>query len=241
MENSAFFVNTKLREWKPEGGPRRAGVSAFGVGGTNAHVILEQAPERVSGPASRTSQLIVISARSPAAVDAMTDRLAEHLRSDPFPNNSDRSFADAAFTLHVGRKHFEHRRILVSRSAADAATALASREPKRVISGKVAQDPALCFMFPGQGSQQLNMGRALYDSEPVFREQVDLCAKLLQPSLGCDLRTQLYPSGGATEEASDKITQTILAQPAIFAIEYALAKLWQRASREFFLSPTLCS
>ncbi|HXN23479.1 MAG TPA: amino acid adenylation domain-containing protein [Candidatus Dormibacteraeota bacterium] len=227
IENSPFFVNTKLREWKPEEGPRRAGVSAFGVGGTNAHVILEQAPERASGPASRTSQLIVLSARSAAALDAVTDRLAEHLRSDQFRNNSDPNFADAVFTLHVGRKYFEHRRILVSRSPADAATALASREPKRVISRNVAkQDPALCFMFPGQGSQQLNMGRALYDSEPLFREQVDLCAKLLQPSLGCDLRTQLYPSGDATEEASDKITQTILAQPTIFTIEYALAKLW---------------
>lgn len=225
MQSSPFFVNTKLREWNPKDAPRRAGVSAFGVGGTNAHVVLEQAPERVSGAAARPSQLLVISARSAAALENATDRFADHLR-----NHSEVNFADAAFTLQIGRKHFDHRRILVSRNAQEAVAALASRDPQRVFTRKVTQkDLAVCFLFPGQGSQQLNMGRELYETEPIFRTEVDLCAKLLEPHLGCDLRKLLYPSGDATnasDQDRDQITQTIFAQPAIFAVEYALAKLW---------------
>ncbi|HWT89425.1 MAG TPA: amino acid adenylation domain-containing protein [Candidatus Angelobacter sp.] len=220
--NSPFFVNTTLRDWNHTDGPRRAGVSSFGVGGTNAHVVLEQAPERVSEKPGRPTQLLTISARSEAALTAAAKRLAARLREHPETN-----LADAAYTLQTGRRKFEHRRIVTASSVADAAAALESGEAKRVMSRKSRNaDPKLCFLFPGQGSQQPNMGRELYETEKVFRQEIDRCAKLLEPHLGLDLRKLLYPSEAITDELRDKVTQTILAQPAIFTIEYALAKLW---------------
>lgn len=222
MQDSPFFVNTKLRPWQVMDGPRRAGVSSFGVGGTNAHVILEQAPEQSASPAKRTSQLLLVSARSEAALNASAQRLAAHLLENP-----DSNLADVAFTLQVGRRPFDYRRMLVSTSAGDASHALSAGDPKRVFSRKVSSAaPKCCFLFPGQGSQQPNMGRSLYESESVFRQEIDNCAAILKPHLGLDLRDLLYPAQAVTDELRDAVTQTILAQPAIFSIEYALAKLW---------------
>jgi len=222
LENSPFRVNHELSDWKSNGVPRRAGVSAFGVGGTNAHVILEEAPSLPSEPSPRPAQLLVTSARSAAALNAATQNLAEHFKKNPREN-----LADAAFTLQVGRRAFEYRRMLVARDAQDAANALGSGDAKRVFTrGSRSANAGVCFLFPGQGSQQPNMGRELYETERVFREEVDLCAKLLTPHLGLDLRSVLYPAGSLTDEARDKVTQTILAQPAIFTVEYALANLW---------------
>lgn len=222
LENSPFFVNDKLSDWKAKGVPRRAGVSAFGVGGTNAHVILEEAVAAPVAPSPRKAQLLVISARSASALDAATQNLADFLHNHP-----DTGLADAAFTLQAGRRSFGHRRILVARDTQDAAAKLASLDTKRILGRTVHPgNPGVCFLFPGQGSQQLNMGRELYETEPVFREEVDRCAELLQPHLGLDLRGVLYPSGDANDESRDKVTQTLLAQAAIFTVEYALAKLW---------------
>ena len=222
LENSPFFVNTALREWQTDAAPRRAGVSAFGVGGTNAHVVIEQAPDRVSSEAARRTQVLTISARSEAALDAAAKRLAARLREQPETN-----LADVAYTLQTGRRKFDHRRIVAASSAADAAAALESGDGKRVIGRKSRNaDPKVCFLFPGQGSQQPNMGRELYETEKVFRDEIDRCAKLLEPHLGLDLRKLLYPAEAITDELRDKVTQTILAQPAIFTVEYALAKLW---------------
>jgi amino acid adenylation domain-containing protein len=221
LANSPFYVNTELRDWKETGTPRRAGVSAFGVGGTNAHLIVEQPPARASEPSVRPEQLIVLSARSVSALDVATENLRNHLNANPSAN-----LANVAFTLHVGRRAFVHRRVLVARDVSDAVIALSSRDPKRVFTRSVRPSSAgVAFLFPGQGSQQLNMGRELYHTESIFREEVDHCAELLRPHLGLDLRTVLYPEGEATAELRDKVTQTLLAQPAIFTIEYALAKL----------------
>lgn len=222
LANSPFYVNTEVRDWKPQSIPRRAGVSAFGVGGTNAHVILEEPPKLNSTPSARPVQLVVLSARSTAALDAATSNLQKHLQANPSLD-----LADVAFTLQAGRRSFNHRRMVVANDLRDAASALSSGDAKRVMTRSVRKEnPAVGFLFPGQGSQQPNMGRKLYESEPIFRREVDRCAELLQPNLGVDLRRVLYPAGDTTPELRDKITQTLLAQPAIFVVEYALAKLW---------------
>jgi amino acid adenylation domain-containing protein len=222
LASSPFYVNTELRDWKPKGVPRRAGVSAFGVGGTNAHVVIEQAPEILSGPSARSAQLLLLSARSGSALEAVTENLRNHLREQPETN-----LADAAFTLQVGRRGFNHRRMLVAHDVPDALNALSSPDAKRLLTRSVLPGPSgVAFLFPGQGSQQLNMGYELYRTEDVFRAEVDRCAEILRPHLALDLRDALYPEGDATTERRDKVTQTLLAQPAIFTVEYALAKLW---------------
>ncbi|HXA85933.1 MAG TPA: aminotransferase class III-fold pyridoxal phosphate-dependent enzyme [Candidatus Dormibacteraeota bacterium] len=220
-----FYVNASLADWPTGERPRRAGVSAFGSGGTNAHVILEEAPERhVSGPA-RAEQLFVISARSQTALDHAGTNLASYLTSsDPELN-----LADAAFTLQTGRRHFPHRRATVARTAAEAAEALASGDSKSVWSRKCEHpDAPVVFLFPGQGAQQVNMGRGLYENEPIFAAQVDECSEVLRPLLGLDLRTLLYPQPGHEEDASRQLKETFITQPALFVVEYALAQLWMQ-------------
>src|SRR5579864_8333363 len=220
-----FYVNARLADWPSSETPRRAGVSAFGSGGTNAHVVLEEAPEReASGPA-RAEQLFVISARSQTALDHAGTNLASYLASSDAALN----LADAAFTLQTGRRHFPHRRATVARTATEAAEALVSGDSKRVWSRKCEHpDAPVVFLFPGQGAQQVNMGRGLYESEPIFAAQVDECAEVLRPLLGLDLRTLLYPQPGHEEEASRQLKETFITQPALFVVEYALAQLWMQ-------------
>lgn len=222
LANSPFYVNTRLAEWKSSAGPLRAGLSSFGIGGTNAHAILEEAPAQATSGQSRAWQLLVLSARSQAALDAATARLADHLERHPEQN-----LADAAFTLQVGRKRFAHRRILVCRDREDALELLRGSSPRRVV-GRVQEraDRSVAFLFPGQGAQHAGMGRELYESEPVFRTEVDRCADLLVPHLGFDLRRLLAPAPEQLEEADAQLRQTAIAQPALFVIEYALVKLW---------------
>jgi amino acid adenylation domain-containing protein len=222
LENSPFYVNAQREEWKTDGAPRRAGVSAFGVGGTNAHVILEQAPAPVSEASKRPVQLLVVSARSLAALDRATDNLTEFFKTAP-----NTSLADAAWTLQAGRRTFPCRRTIIARDTHDAISALAVRDRKRVQSRlRPNEKPVVYFLFPGQGSQHANMGREIYETEPIFAEAVDRCTEILKPHLSADLRELLYPVEGASEEAKRRVTDTIIAQPAIFTIEYALAQLW---------------
>jgi acyl transferase domain-containing protein len=141
--------------------------------------------------------------------------------------NPDLNLADVAYTLQTGRREFAHRRALVCRDAAQAIAALQSRDSADA-QGKVleTENPPLIFMFPGQGAQRVNMGRELYETEPVFREQIDICAEKLRPHLSLDLRTLLYPPPQEAAAVAEKLTQTANAQPALFTIEYALARLW---------------
>ncbi|EEF63276.1 hybrid non-ribosomal peptide synthetase/type I polyketide synthase [Pedosphaera parvula] len=220
--NSPFYPVTKLTEWKSGPAPRRAGVSAFGVGGTNAHVVLEEAPALQSSDDSRSQQLLILSARTPSALDQMTANLASHLESHP-----EVVLADVACTLQKGRRAFSHRRMLVCADRSEAITALKSLDSRRVISQQqTLRNPPVVFMFPGQGTQYLNMGVELYRTERVFREEVDLCAAILQPHFGFDLRSVLYPSAERKGSAGQQLNQVSVTQSAIFTIEYALARLW---------------
>ncbi len=221
--NSPFYVNAKLTPWTEgrHGQPRRAGISAFGVGGTNAHVVLEEAPAVVSTPSPRTNQLFLLSARNEDALAAAATNLANFAA-----NPGEVSAADAAWTLAIGRKPFRCRRAVAASDLASLAEALRSGAGVNGVADR--SNPPVHFLFPGQGSQHVNMGRAFYESEPRFRETIDRCSGLLLPHLGLRLTEVLYPAEGADlEAAADQLKHTVLAQPAIFVIEYALADLWR--------------
>lgn len=217
--NTPFYVNARLAEWKTEGPPRRAGVSAFGIGGTNAHVILEEAPPRESDDNYRTSQLLLLSARTSIALESATVNLVQHLKQNPQLN-----LADVAYTLQAGRRAFRHRRMALCHELNEAASALETLHPRRVLTGQAPRERSIVFMFSGQGTQYVNMALDLYRTEQTFRQQLDLCAELLQPHLCLDLREILYPPAGQEEAATRRLTQTAITQPALFAIEYSLAR-----------------
>jgi acyl transferase domain-containing protein/acyl carrier protein len=246
---SPFVVNTALTDWTDVPLPRRAGVSSFGFGGTNTHVILEEAPSAQSSGASRPSQLLVLSAKTPTALDAATANLAAHLKQNP-----DLNLADVAYTLHVGRPAFMHRRALVCADHAEALRLLEhTHEPGVATAIQETGDPSIVFMFSGQGSQYANMGRELYQAEPVFRDAIDRCAELLVAHVGLDVREVIFDTSGrgtiyrALDQADtgtiyraptndvslspglapDALNQTQYAQPTLFVIEYALAQLWR--------------
>lgn len=226
--NSPFYVNSELSEWPRNNGPRRAGVSSFGIGGTNAHVVLEEAPEQAPGRSARPDSLLVWSAQTERALEDMTENLAKYLRE-----NSEAPLADVAYTLQIGRKTLPYRRTLVARNHEDAIVALSSGDSSMLDSRvQELRGRPVVFMFSGQGSQYPGMGEELYRSEPVFRDCVDYCSQQLKPDLGQDLREILYAETESPHEESeldlsqDELNQTWLTQPALFVVEYALAKLW---------------
>ncbi|MBE9103497.1 acyltransferase domain-containing protein [Nostoc cf. edaphicum LEGE 07299] len=219
--NSPFYVNNKLSEWKTNGTPRRAGVSSFGIGGTNAHVVLEESPVFTHEESvSRPWQLLVISAKTQTALESATTNLANYLAQYP-----DSNLPDVAHTLQVGRRSFNHRRVLLCQDIPDAIKILTAPKQERVLSNfSETRNHSIVFMFPGQGAQYVNMGRDLYETEPAFRQEVDDCCELLKSHLKLDLKDILYPS--TVETTEEQLKQTSLTQVALFVIEYALAKLW---------------
>ena len=222
FENSPFYVNTACVKWTADSERKLAGVSSLGVGGTNAHVILEQAPETAKSSPSNQWQLLNLSARTSNALDRITANLADYLS-----NHDDLELADVAFTLQTGRKDFNHRRTVICKDIPDAIDVLRRNDSKRITTSyfeSVNRD--IVFMFSGQGTQYPNMGLDLYKSEPVFRECIDRCSKILTPHLSLDLRDILYPADHNIEQSADKLKQTAITQPALFTIEYALANLW---------------
>lgn len=221
--NSPFFVSTLLEDWSRNGFPRRAGVSSFGVGGTNVHMVLEEAPDLSPSCPSRSHQLILLSGRSPSALKSAAKNLAEHLEKSSLI-----SMPDVAYTLNMGRKCFDHRQILVCQGKDDAVEIL--KDSGSFSNFKGMRHPGVLstvFMFSGQGTQYANMGKDLYKSEPTFKDVFDTCAEILRPILPVDLRRLIYPEKGEDGKNADRINHTALAQPALFVIEYALAKLWE--------------
>ncbi|MFO1432620.1 MAG: amino acid adenylation domain-containing protein [Candidatus Competibacteraceae bacterium] len=219
--HSPFYVNAELAEWKANGAPRRAGVSSFGIGGTNVHVIVEKAPTPTPGSVSRPWQLLLLSAKTRSALEMATANLAKHLRQHPEQN-----LADVAYTLQVGRQAFAYRRMLICQDTTDAVTVLETAAPRRLTTAVATHDHRpVAFLFAGGGAQYVKMGQELYETEPIFRQEIDCCVEWLQPQLGLDLRTLLYHPADV-EQAVQQLQQTAVALPALFMTQYALAKLW---------------
>jgi acyl transferase domain-containing protein len=217
---TTFHVNTALLPYEAEA-PFRAGVSSFGIGGTNAHVSLEEAP-MMESDVSVGAQLIVVSAKSAAALAQRLALLEKYVDGHPAAD-----LADIAFTLQLGRKPFRHRQAIVADSIAELKAALQPGKPKSIRIENAPDDVAnVAFLFPGQGSQYVNMGRGLYESETTFRDVVDRCCEMLKQPLQLDLRTVLYPALDDEAEATRTLGQTAITQPALFVIEYAMAMLW---------------
>jgi amino acid adenylation domain-containing protein len=214
LSDGPFFINTRAADWPNEAPLRRAAVSSFGLGGTNVHVVLEAAPAREPQAAGGEAQLLVLSARSESGLASARTNLATYLS-----NAKGLRLEDVASTLQTGRRHFPFRAAVASASIEEAAAAL--RRTERIVSGEAREAPVVAFMFPGQGAQYAGMGRDLYLRVPSFRATIDRCADILQPSIGCDLSAVLYGDDAGA------ITSTEIAQPALFAVEYALAELFR--------------
>jgi amino acid adenylation domain-containing protein len=244
FEDSPFVVSTSLKPWATNGGPRIAGINSLGLGGTNAHIILEEAPRREGSSQSRPYHLFNLSARTPQALATAASNLADHLQAAAeVPNAS-----DVAYTLQVGRKGFEHRLAVVCADNAEAISKLRSGDADSVAVGAARpMAPGVAFLFPGIGDHYIDMALGIYQHEPTFRKEMDHCCELLAAHLSLDLRDYLYPRGGTShqtnthpsfdlrgmlgrrERAVDhecgELDRTVLAQSSVFAVGYALAKL----------------
>ncbi len=221
--------------WSSENGTSRlAGVSSFGVSGTNAHVILESAPsrQRVSSAVERPLDIFTLSAKSEAALKALATQFANHLKTHPL-----QTLKDICFTANTGRSHFAHRLVVVADDPLQISqqlTAFASGEqPEGLLKGQIEEgsQPKIAFLFTGQGSQYIGMGRQLYETQPTFRQALDHCDQLLRPYLEQSILSVLYPEPDATSPLDD----TAYTQPALFAVEYSLAQLW----RSWGIEPTI--
>ncbi len=216
LAQGAFRIADRLQAWNGPL-PLRAGVSAFGVGGTNAHVVVEEAPACAPLPCTRPHKLLIWSARTPEALARATANLRDHLADHDLP------LAEVAFTLQTGRRAFSHRRFIVCDNRTSAIHQLS--EPGRWPSG-TSTTPGVAFLFPGQGAQHAGMAAGIYQAEPLFRQEIDRLCALAVAHLGFDLRTVLFPTGDAAA-AHERLRQTEVAQPALFIVSLALAKLWR--------------
>ncbi len=219
FDNSPFVPVSELTDWKKGKVPRRAGVSSFGVGGTNAHLVVEEAPPLPDGSESRPHQLLILSAKTESALERMKANLADHFEAKP-----EMDLADAAYTLQNGRKPFLHRWATIAEDINESIERLRVQNKRVGFLGEaMKQEPSIVFMFPGQGSQYPDMGRELYYEERVFRKVVDHCANILEQYLEVDIRDILYPDISKNDAVEINFTDTWVAQPAIFIVEYALA------------------
>lgn len=228
FDKSPFIIHKETKEWTNDKYPLRAGVNGFSVGGTNVHVILEEAPEPEPSIPGREYQLFCISARTGHALERMTVNLTDYFKRIP-DSAPGTGLADIAYTLQVGRKTFSHRRAWVCRSASEAADILSTPQANRyktMASGKGKEKHTVIFMFPGQGAQYVDMGKQLYLHEPLFRDTLDSCFAMAKELTGKDLKEILFPARSGPDAAT-RINQTENAQPLLFFIEYALALVLQ--------------
>jgi len=216
FDGSPFFANTDNLPLAEDDDSIHAGVSSFGIGGTNAHVILGSAPTMQTDPSNRSQQLIILSAKSESALESQLRNLSAYLQDRP-----DLPLADAAYTLQVGRNEYRHRAAFVANGDESLTDVLA--EGGLALSSTVCDrdNAAVYFSFPGQGAQHSGMCADLYASEGLFRQEFDRCSKLFQQHLDLDLRDAVFSDGDARS-----INSTVISQPALFAVEYSLAKLW---------------
>ncbi|NUH66089.1 SDR family NAD(P)-dependent oxidoreductase [Sulfitobacter sp. S0837] len=223
FDGSPFRVNDQLYDWPAQDTPRRAAVNALGVGGTNAHMILEEAPPRAaSEEGDFPFHVLCISGRSKAALEANSKALAAHLRTRP-----DQPLADVAFTLKEGRRAFDKRRVLVAESHEEAAALLETADRRRVFThDHLGDNPDVVFMFPGGGAQYVDMARDLYETEPVFAEWMDRGLAHLEPQLDYDIRALWLPEPQDRATAEAQLKQPSVQLPLIMIVEYALAQLW---------------
>jgi acyl transferase domain-containing protein/acyl-CoA synthetase (AMP-forming)/AMP-acid ligase II/NAD(P)-dependent dehydrogenase (short-subunit alcohol dehydrogenase family)/acyl carrier protein len=217
LPNTPFYVNTTLKDWYPLGYPRRAGVNSLGIGGANAHVILEEAPEilPIDQEFARPYHILTLSAKTEQALWELAQRYEEFFQSHP-----DVSIADVCYTTNIGRSHFQHRLAIVANSQEQLVEKLANVNHHSQIAKKPQK---IAFLFTGQGSQYINMGRELYNTQPIFRQTIEQCHEILRPYLEHSLLEVLYPS----QQVSSLLNQTAYTQPALFALEYALYQLWK--------------
>lgn len=216
LADSPFFVNTELRDWPKNQSPRRAGISAFGVGGTNVHVIVQEPPAKPVSTPSCGPALCLVSARSAAALKRNVANLLDHCREFP-----DISLPDLAYTLQVGRELFPYRASIAAENISQLIENASSINFDTI--KPVTTEPSLIFMFSGQGAQYPGMGEGLYHDDTEFKKALDEVIAAFSPYLACDLRQHIHPLKKTTE-AGTQLMQTAVAQPALFAIEYALAK-----------------
>ena len=218
--NSAFYVNTRLQEWSVQDHPRIAGVSSFGIGGTNVHIILQEAPLPPStAPMQRPWQILTLSAKTPGALAIATQELATSVRKHP-----EYALADIAYTLQVGRRQFEYCGAFPCQDREEAIQGLSS--PTKHNFQRRSSSSEVVFLFPGQGSQHVDMARGLYEHETVFRQVVDYCAEVSLPLAGYDIRQILFPTPQHRDHYQEQLKQTSVTQLALFTIEYALAQQW---------------
>ncbi len=223
LAETPFYINAQSQPWATAALPRRAGVSSFGLGGTNAHLILEEAPQadQTDQPDARPHHLLTLNAKDDAALHALAARYADFLATA-----ADTDLADICYTTHMGRAHFAHRLALSGASCAELRAQCAATQTTAAEQPQIA--PRIAFLFTGQGAQYLEMGRELYATEATFRATLDECDRLLQVQLGESVLAILYPSAPANgRDPAALIDQTIYTQPALFMLEYALAQLWQ--------------
>jgi iturin family lipopeptide synthetase A len=218
FNNSPFYVNTQLTEWVTTKYPRRAGVSSFGIGGTNAHVILEEAPQMPDRILSeRNCRMLLLSAKTPTALNQNISQLRDHLQQ-----NENLNLADVAYTLHVGRAPFKYRKAVICENLTDAIQTLGG-SVSDTVEVPEGMDNFIAFMFTGQGSQYTGMCADLYEHEPLFRENVDNCFAIVKARTGKNIREGLFAHGDTGHIAD--INQTQFTQPALFIVEYAIAQL----------------
>jgi len=217
LDGSAFYVPQGAGAWESDG-PRLAGISSFGVGGTNAHVVIGEAPVAEAEAAPEGIALLPISARAPEALEQMAQELADHLEA------TDPPLADVAFTLQEGRRTHEYRLGLAASDRADAIAQLRAAKAPKAPAGAA---PEVVFLFPGQGSQYPGMGAGLYEAAPDYARWIDRGTEILTPILGRDIRRLILGQDLSQEEAAQALRETWITQPALFLTEYATAKLWQ--------------